>query len=154
MQRGTTMRDCPRTGTFSRSLLGRKKLLAGLRPPRHLKATCPRAISWGVPSTSASGMERLSGLREGQRNPPPMGTAIQTRLPGGRGDENESLLPNLQKTKKRESKIMSPCWLGKFPKISPLGRERTSCSDKDFEPLGYGTRLAECLWRHFLNGKG
>lgn len=29
-----------------------------------------------------------------------MGTAIQTRLPGGRGDENESLLPNLQKTKK------------------------------------------------------
>lgn len=83
-----------------------------------------------------------------------MGTATQTRVPGGRGAENESLLPNLQKTKKRENRIMSPCWLGMFPRTSPLGREWASCSDKDFEPLGCGTRLAECLWRCFLNGKG
>lgn len=65
-------------------------------------------------------MEQPSGLREGQRNPPPMETATQTRLLGGRRDEIESLLPNLEKTKQRENRIKSPYWLSVFPRISPL----------------------------------
>lgn len=48
-----------------------------------------------------------------------MGTATETGLLGGRGDENESLLPNLEETKKRESGIMSPCWPGVPWYISP-----------------------------------
>lgn len=48
-----------------------------------------------------------------------MGTATETGLLGGRGDENESLLPNLEETKKRQSGIMSPCWPGVPRNISP-----------------------------------
>lgn len=70
-----------------------------------------------------------------------MGTATETGLLGGRGDENESLLPNLEETKKRESGIMSPCWPG-VPGTSVLGQERIQCLDEDFEPL-CGDGLAE-----------
>lgn len=118
---------------------------------QHPKATCPRAISWGGSQHLCFWVvERLTGLREGQRNPPLTGTAAQTRLPGGRGDENESLLPNLQETKKRKSGMMSPCWLSVFPRTSLTGRERATSSGKDIEPLGHGARLQA----RFLDGKG
>lgn len=101
--------NCPQPMATSRSLLSREQLLAETTL-QHPKATCPRAISWGGSQHLCFWVvERLTGLREGQRNPPLTGTAAQTRLPGGRGDENESLLPNLQETKKRKSGMMSPC---------------------------------------------
>lgn len=56
-----------------------------------------------------------------------MGTATPTGLPGSRGDENESLLPNLEETKEREGRIYvttvqlhpAPRTLNAFAFLSP-----------------------------------
>lgn len=74
-----------------------------------------------------------------QRNPPLMGTATQTWLLGGRGDEHESLLPNLEK-KKRERKqdyvtMLAQC----VPQnITPMGVCRQGAQMRTPSPWGMG----------------
>lgn len=70
-----------------------------------------------------------------------MGTATETGLPGGRGDENESLLPNLEETKREKAGLCHRAGLVS-PGTSVLGQERIQCLDEDFEPL-CGAGLAE-----------
>lgn len=111
--------SCPQTVTFSQCLLLRAAV-GWAEPPYHLKVPCPKSYFLRrSPASLLLDHRKARGLREGRRNPPPMGTATETGLPGGRGDENESLLPNLEETKKRESGIMSPCWPGVPRNISP-----------------------------------
>lgn len=122
------LQELPADVMLSRSLLRKEQLLAGLRPPCHPKATCQHYLLRRSQHLCFWTMERPSGLTEGQRNPLLMGTMTQTRLLGARGDENESLLPNLQETKRQKAGL-SLCWLKVFPRMSPLRRGWAKCSE-------------------------
>lgn len=61
-----------------------------------------------------------------------MATATHTRLPGGRGDGNESLLPNLEETKSREGDYVTML-ARRVPRTLPLGGSRQGAGMQDFE---------------------
>lgn len=69
------------------------------------------------------GYGKANQAKRGLKDPPVVvGDSNTNRTPSGRGDENESLLPNLKETKRKEKDYVTVL-AQQVPRTLPLGKE-------------------------------